>query len=271
MSIFPELNTARDRAMPPQDNLVRGVKSLHMSPDTARTTPTSERLTLCAVLTDGLQASPVAQHASIRLVQRGGVSSLLLATTEQARCLAHLEERVGEGPSVSALRGKCGTALLRSADERPHPWARLAEELPGSGLASVLASRLVWDGRPVGVLTLSFEEATGPSDRQIDMARGVAVHIGATIAMAQKVAQLETAMVTRQEIGQAIGILMERYQMTPDAAFAYLRRLSQDGNIKLHDVAEVLRVAGRLPGECEGRREQPAGADQPETKAPGGN
>ena len=66
-------------------------------------------------------------------------------------------------------------------------------------------------------------------------------------------------------------ILVERYQVAPDAAFASPRRLSQDGNIKLHDIAEVLRVTGRLPVECGRRREQPAGADQPETKAPGGN
>jgi AmiR/NasT family two-component response regulator len=48
---------------------------------------------------------------------------------------------------------------------------------------------------------------------------------------------------TRGLIGNAVGIVMERYQLTDDRAFAFLTRLSQDGNTKLRVVAEQI-IAG---------------------------
>jgi AmiR/NasT family two-component response regulator len=48
---------------------------------------------------------------------------------------------------------------------------------------------------------------------------------------------MRAALATREQIGQAMGILMERYQLDSDRAFAFLTRVSQAGNIKLRDVA----------------------------------
>jgi AmiR/NasT family two-component response regulator len=45
---------------------------------------------------------------------------------------------------------------------------------------------------------------------------------------------------SRKVIGQAIGMIMERYQMDEDRAFAFLIRASSHGNIKLRDVAQVM-------------------------------
>jgi AmiR/NasT family two-component response regulator len=44
----------------------------------------------------------------------------------------------------------------------------------------------------------------------------------------------------RKVIGQAIGIVMERYQMNEDRAFSFLVRASSHGNIKLRDIAQEL-------------------------------
>ena len=62
-------------------------------------------------------------------------------------------------------------------------------------------------------------------------------------------------MTSRTVIGQAEGVLMERFGMEPDQAFAYLRRISQDGNRKLAEVAEELVRTRRLPpgGPAGGR------------------
>jgi AmiR/NasT family two-component response regulator len=56
-------------------------------------------------------------------------------------------------------------------------------------------------------------------------------------------------MLTRQQIGQAVGILRERYHLDPDSAFNYLRRMSQNGNVKLRDLAADLVNTGHLPDE----------------------
>ena len=56
------------------------------------------------------------------------------------------------------------------------------------------------------------------------------------------------AIDSRNLIGQAQGILMERYRLTPGKAFAVLRRLSQDLNTKIAVLAEELVSTGQLPG-----------------------
>ncbi|MBC9824155.1 ANTAR domain-containing protein [Terrabacter sp. MAHUQ-38] len=100
-------------------------------------------------------------------------------------------------------------------------------------------------------------------ERAVELATAFAAHAAATIATARKVEQLELAMVTRQEIGQAVGILMERHGLTAESAFTYLRRLSQNGNVKLRDLAEELRLTGRLPDDDRGP-ECPTASDRAE-------
>jgi len=57
-----------------------------------------------------------------------------------------------------------------------------------------------------------------------------------------------TVWAARKVIGQAIGILMERYEMNEDRAFAFLVRASSHGNVKLRSVAQEL-VDQRNRGE----------------------
>jgi AmiR/NasT family two-component response regulator len=59
------------------------------------------------------------------------------------------------------------------------------------------------------------------------------------------VAQLEDALESRDVIGQAKGVLMERYQTGPDEAFAELVSQSQRLNVKLRRIAELV---ARAPG-----------------------
>ena len=65
-------------------------------------------------------------------------------------------------------------------------------------------------------------------------------------AQAQQQEHLNKAMLARDVIGQAKGILMERHKLTADQAFAVLTRASQDTNTKLIEVARALSHTGRL-------------------------
>lgn len=62
----------------------------------------------------------------------------------------------------------------------------------------------------------------------------------------QEIAGLNEAMHSNRVIGVALGILVERYAISPEAAFAYLRRVSQDNNRKLRDLASELVRAGTV-------------------------
>lgn len=64
-----------------------------------------------------------------------------------------------------------------------------------------------------------------------------------------KIAHLETALVSSRRIGTAIGVIMMRYRVTDAAAFELLRKASQNGHLKLRDLAEGVILIGELPGE----------------------
>jgi ANTAR domain len=63
-----------------------------------------------------------------------------------------------------------------------------------------------------------------------------------------EIAQLRDALTRRQQIGVATGILAQRFAMTPDRAWSLLVRLSQNGHVKVRDIAQALIDAhcGRL-------------------------
>lgn len=62
------------------------------------------------------------------------------------------------------------------------------------------------------------------------------------IAQAERVENLAEALRTRSLIAQAQGIVMERYSLDPEQAMAYLRRVSQDRQVKVRELAETLVV-----------------------------
>ena len=78
-------------------------------------------------------------------------------------------------------------------------------------------------------------------------------------ADAQHFENVTSALLNRDIIGQAKGILMERFKITSDQAFAVLAKVSQDTNRKVSAVAEDLARTGTwTPGP-------PAGHDRQDT------
>jgi AmiR/NasT family two-component response regulator len=67
-----------------------------------------------------------------------------------------------------------------------------------------------------------------------------ATHAAIAIGHAHERETLNEALQTRKVIGQAVGILMERYDIDEDRAFAFLVRASSHGNLKLRAVAREL-------------------------------
>jgi AmiR/NasT family two-component response regulator len=74
---------------------------------------------------------------------------------------------------------------------------------------------------------------------------------------------MSRALDTRDVIGQAKGILMERFGVEGDQAFQMLVRTSQDTNTKLAAVARWLTTsAGRQQTPAGGARLHPPAEDQ---------
>ncbi len=117
------------------------------------------------------------------------------------------------------------------------------------GVVSVLDVPMYVSDRTVGVLCLYSSRTDGfdPDDEAV--AQVLARHAAVALATARHEEALAKAVDARKLVGQAMGILMERYNLDSDQAFAVLRRYSQDTNTKLHLIARHLIETRTLPGQ----------------------
>jgi hypothetical protein len=170
-------------------------------------------------------------------------------TDPLASRLDEIQYRLDEGPGVEATRTPgMGVAFCRDlAAGAPYPrFGPLAAE---HGVSSVLAVGLFPGGlNPrFGSLNIYSRTAGGLDELDRDLALVLAAHASTALAgtIANTAAELELATLrqaisSRDVIGQAKGILMERRGITADEAFQVLRNASQSLNVKLTQVAETV-------------------------------
>ena len=99
----------------------------------------------------------------------------------------------------------------------------------------------------LGALNLYSERAGAFTERSEQVGWLLASHAAVAFASARTDAQLQEAMATRQDIAEAMGILMERYKVTERQAFAMLVKASQNRNIKLREIARAITQTGEIP------------------------
>jgi GAF domain-containing protein len=123
------------------------------------------------------------------------------------------------------------------------------------GLRSQLGLRIFTDGQTLGGLNLYSTASDTVDPEATKIAQLFAAHAAIAMGRARREEQLTNALVTRKAIGQAIGILMERYRITEDRAFHFLLRASQTSNTKLRVVAQqvVTEAEGRFALPHDGK------------------
>ena len=150
-----------------------------------------------------------------------------------------LQFKLKEGPCFDALRMHVTVQSGDLAtDERWPTWGpRVAKEI---GVYSIMSYRLFTTENTLGALNLYAHERDAFDNDDIYNGEALAAHVAVAVADSQHAAHLELAITNRTAIGRAEGILMERFNMPSDQAFAVLRRVSQHRNVKLNRVAEEL-------------------------------
>lgn len=197
-------------------------------------------------------------HAGVVFTERKGRAEVA-AVTDPGLTDIYLDQiRAGDGPLVIALTGLETVRVAdTSTDQRWPDWARRVGEL---GMASLLAVPMNVSRRTVGVLALySKRPDTFDADDEA-VAHLLAQHAAVALATARNEQALTAAVDARHLVGQAMGILMQRYDLDNDQAFAVLRRYSQDTNTKLHTIARRLIETRALPDRYVlGARPDPGG------------
>ncbi|TMR88378.1 GAF and ANTAR domain-containing protein [Nonomuraea basaltis] len=196
------------------------------------------------------RAMPDSPMVSIALCAENGLRTVACSHA-RAELLDGLQSAAEQGPCIDALdTGEPVTATDLGEDSR---WPRFAAE---SGLFSVHSEPLKSDGGLLGVLTLYSDRSGGFSEETRVAVRVTAGHIGLLFRtaldaarMREVAAQLKEALTTRAIIDQALGIIMAQRRCTSHQAFEVLRHVSQDKNVKLHQVAATIveKVTGEPP------------------------
>jgi hypothetical protein len=214
--------------------------------------PGSVAETLSLIVTMSVASIDGCDEAGLSELTPQGVmsvpSSPLVADLDQ------LQTSLGEGPCLDILAGRDSVYADDLSDSST--WPRFGSSAAQAGMRSALAYRLFAGSGTLGALVM-YARLPGAFNAT-DRAQGLifAAHASMALSVAQnqasergRTSNLQTALLSREIIGQAQGILMERERITADQAFDLLRRSSQHLNVKLRDVAQELVDTGAVPGE----------------------
>jgi GAF domain-containing protein len=202
----------------------------------ASAAPRSVEEVLSGVTAAAKELIPGADTAGVLLIGRGGKFESIAGTSELPYRLDELQMKFSEGPCVEAALDEL---IVRTEDFRSEQrWPRYSAAVVEIGVLSGLSFKLYTAERTAGALNLfSFKPKAFDAE---DETTGVvlAAHAAAAILASRQGEQLESALSTRDRIGQAKGIIMERFGVDDVQAFEMLRRLSQDSNTRLIEVAK---------------------------------
>ncbi len=174
--------------------------------------------------------------AGVLLVGKAGKYESLAGTSELPHKLDDFQMKYDEGPCVQAA---IDDLIVRTEDFRTEErWPRYSPAAVELGVLSGLSVKLYTANRTAGALNLFAFQPNAFDGEDETIATVLAAHAAAAILASRQGEQLQSALSTRDRIGQAKGIIMERYGIDDVAAFEMLKRLSQDSNTRLADIAQ---------------------------------
>jgi GAF domain-containing protein len=198
--------------------------------------PRSVNDVLSDVTTAAKELIPGTESAGILMVAKGGKFESLAGTDDLPHQLDELQIKFSEGPCMQAALDE---TIVRTDDFRSEDrWPLYSPAVVEIGVLSGLSLKLYTANRTAGALNLfAFRpNAFDPADETIGTV--LAAHAAAAILASREGEELQSALSTRDRIGQAKGIIMERFGIDDIRAFEMLRRLSQDSNTRLVDIAQ---------------------------------
>ncbi|MGP4057376.1 GAF and ANTAR domain-containing protein [Mycobacterium sp. 4D054] len=209
------------------------VQGLHNRPDTDSETVVAELAELAAA------EIPGAQYAGITLTRNAKQIETPAATHHWPLLLDKIQQRHLEGPCLTAAWDE-KTVHVRDleTDERFPNYRR--DALAETPVRSIMAFQLFIAGETLGALNIYSESGGAFTDESRTLGLIFAAHSSVAWNSARREEQFRRALSSRDVIGQAKGMIMERYRVDAVQAFELLRKLSQDSNVPLIKVATNL-------------------------------
>jgi transcriptional regulator with GAF, ATPase, and Fis domain len=174
-------------------------------------------------------------YADVLLIKKDHFDSIA-PTAPLVKELDAVQERFGEGPCLQAA---VADSVIRCADLREEPrWPQFASAAVKLGVHSSLSFQLYTTKGGAGALNLLGSAPRAFSLEGEALGAMLATHAAVALAAINREQQFESALASRDNIGQAKGILMERFSIDAVQAFDMLKTLSQTTNTPLRILAE---------------------------------
>jgi hypothetical protein len=204
--------------------------------------------TLARITAAAVEVLPEVRYASITIKHADGRLDTVAPTHDFLCEVDAAQYELQEGPCYeAAVEAAHVTAPHLAEDDR---WPRYAREAVSAGIQAQAGIRLFDAKASNGALNLYADHPGAFQD--LDALTELFSHQAAmALDYARHISQLEEAVRSRQLIGQAVGVVMERYDLDDARSFGFLVRLSSTQNVKLRLVAE------RLVEEVKERSRQP--------------
>ena len=192
--------------------------------------------TLARITAAAVEVLPGVHYASITVKHADGRLETVAPTDDMLLGVDAAQYELGEGPCYdAAVDATYVSSPNLAADERFARYAAMAVE---AGIRAQAGVRLFDTPRPSaqGALNLYSRDVGSFTDMSV-VSQLFAHQSAMALDYAREVENLQEAVRTRQAVGRAVGIVMERYGLTEERAFAFLARVSQTRNVKLREVA----------------------------------
>jgi transcriptional regulator with GAF, ATPase, and Fis domain len=218
------------------DAFARLAHNLH---DQVNVEKTLEKIVECAAAVVGCD------YAGVLLTSKGNRFDVITASHPVTEKADQLQVEWRQGPGIAAVADARTTLVSDTAEDMR--WPRWAAGMRDLRLGSVLAVRLWTSQSTLGALNLYACSPRWFDSDALAVAEVLGRHASIALYNAKQEESLWQAIDSRKIIGQAQGILMERFALDDQSAFEVLRRYSQNTNTKLNEVARILVRSGSLP------------------------
>jgi transcriptional regulator with GAF, ATPase, and Fis domain len=198
--------------------------------------------TLAEVTAAAVDLIPTVDAADVLIIDRRRFTSLA-PTSLLALELDQAQRTTGQGPCVDAIRD---AAVVRCDDLRRDPrWPSFTALAVAAGVRSMMSYQLYASRVGSGALNLFSRRVDGFTAEAEALGAMLATHAAVALTAANRQSHFQSALASRDVIGQAKGMIMERLDVDAVRAFEILARLSRTHNASVQDVAAQIVDAPR--------------------------
>ncbi|GAC67549.1 GAF and ANTAR domain-containing protein [Gordonia soli] len=211
------------------------VRTMHAVPES----PENESAVLASITEGAVNFVPGAQYAGVLLVDKKKNFETLAPTHPVVVEADQIQKDTDEGPCLEAAWEHSMILVSDMEHDLRFP-AFSARTIAETTLRSGLSFQLFTHQGTMGALNIFADEPNVFDENSEEIGLLFATHAALALRAARQQQNFRSALASRDIIGQAKGMIMERFSIDSVAAFELLRRLSQESNTPLVSVAANL-------------------------------